>query len=90
MKLARLCFPDGLVNDSVISGSPDTFAVNAIVPFAKAARGLPEGARVTVNVSTTSAYSSLEVCRTLGRRHGKAVEFANTDGAFVLDEFELS
>jgi len=46
--------------------------VNVIDPFAKAAKGLPDGARVTESVSTMSTYSSLLVCRTLARRHGMA------------------
>lgn len=71
----RLCLPDGLVRLTVMSGTPETLAVNAIVPFAKAASGRPEGARVTDNVSTTSAYNSFEVCRTFARLHGKAGVF---------------
>jgi hypothetical protein len=50
-----LCFPEGLVNDIVMSGTPDTFEVKAIEPFANAARGLPEGANVTDKVSMISA-----------------------------------
>lgn len=46
--------------------------MKAIDPFAKAANGLPEGARVTERVSTISTYSSLLVWRTLPRRHGIA------------------
>jgi hypothetical protein len=67
-----LCLPDGLVNVNVMSGTPETLEVNAIVPLANAASGLPDGARVTDNVSTTSAYISLEVCRTFDRRQGRA------------------
>ena len=69
----------------VMSGTPDTLQVNAIVPLAKAARGLPEGASVTDKVSTMSAYISLDVCRTLALLHGKAVEF---DGK-MEDVFEF-
>lgn len=83
----RLCFPDGLVILSVISGTPDTFEVNAIVPLAKAARGLPDGASVTDKVSTISAYISLDVCRTLARLHGKAVEFeGRMDGVLEFEK----
>lgn len=71
----RLCLPDGPVSVMIISGTPDTLHVKAIEPFANAASGRPDGARVTVNVSTTSAYISLEVCRTLARRHGRAGVF---------------
>jgi len=85
MILPRLCFPDGLVMFKVISGTPDTLQVNAIVPLAKAASGLPEGASVTDKVSTISAYISLDVCRTLALLHGKAVEF---DGR-MEDVFEF-
>lgn len=84
MKFPRLCLPDGLVRFTVMSGTPDTLAVNAIVPFAKAASGLPEGARVTDKVSTTSAYISLEVCRTFARRHGSAVPLVG----FIVGVFE--
>lgn len=73
IKLPKLCLPEGLVRLTVMSGTPDTLAVNAIVPFANAASGLPEGASVTDNVSTTSAYISFEVCRTFARRQGSAV-----------------
>jgi len=36
------------------SGTPDILDVNAIEPFAKAANGRPDGARVTETVSTIS------------------------------------
>jgi hypothetical protein len=50
--------------------------------LAKAASGRPEGASVTVRVSTTSAYISFEVCRTFARRQGNAGAFdAIRDGA---------
>ncbi len=54
------------------SGTPEILDVNVIDPLAKAAKGLPDGARVTESVSTMSTYSSLLVCRTLARRHGIA------------------
>lgn len=57
------------------SGTPDTFAVNAIVPWANAANGRPEGENVTCSVSIISTYSSLLVCLTLFRRHGIAMLF---------------
>ncbi len=57
------------------SGTPEILDVNAMDPFAKAARGLPEGARVTNRVSTMSTYSSLLVWRTFARRHGIAGPF---------------
>lgn len=78
--LPRLCFPEGLVSVRVISGTPDTLEVKAMVPLAKAARGRPEGARVTVRLSTTSAYSSLEVCRTPDLLHGRAGVFSAARG----------
>lgn len=81
MRLLRLCLPDGPVRVTTMSGTPETFEVNAMVPFAKAARGLPDGAIVTESVSTTSAYSSFEVCLTLARRHGRAgAVWARRDG----------
>lgn len=46
-----------------------------MVPFAKAAIGRPDGARMTDKVSTRSTYSSFEVCRTFALRHGRAGEF---------------
>lgn len=49
---------------------PETLAVNAIVPFAIADRGLPDGESVTSRVSTISTYISFDVCRTLARLHG--------------------
>ena len=55
-----------------MSGTPETFDVKAIVPFAKADSGLPDGARVTERVSTMSAYISFDVWRTLARLHGRA------------------
>jgi hypothetical protein len=70
------CLPDGVERFSRRSGTPDIFEVNAMVPFAKAAKGRPEGARVTDSVSTKSTYSSLEVCRTFALRHGRAGVFA--------------
>ena len=66
------CLPDGVERFSRRSGTPDIFEVNATVPFAKAAKGLPEGAMVTESVSTKSTYSSLDVCRTFALRHGRA------------------
>lgn len=72
--------PEELVSVKVISGTPDTLEVKAMVPFAKAARGRPEGASVTVRLSTTSAYSSLEVCRTPDLLHGRAGVFSEARG----------
>lgn len=74
-----------------MSGIPDTFDVNAIVPFANAAKGLPDGASVTDKVSTISAYISLEVCRTFARLHGKAGAFeAIKDGALEFVKLVVS
>lgn len=85
-----LCFPDGLVRDRVMSGTPDTFDVNAMVPFANAASGLPDGARVTDSVSTISAYISFDVCRTFARLHGKAGVFeAIKDDALEFEKLVL-
>jgi hypothetical protein len=67
-----LCFPEGLVNVKVISGTPDTLEVKAMLPFANAASGRPDGARVTDRVSMTSAYISFDVWRTFALLHGKA------------------
>lgn len=74
----------------VISGTPDTLEVNAIVPFAKAASGLPEGASVTDKVSTISAYISFDVCRTFALLHGKEVEFdGRMEGVLELEKLAL-
>lgn len=54
------------------SGTPETFAVHAIVPEANAESSLPDGAIVTERVSIISTYISFDVCRTPGRRHGIA------------------
>lgn len=86
-----LCFPEGLVRFNTTSGTPETLAVNAIVPFAKAANGLPDGARVTVKVSTISAYSSFEVCFTFALLHGSAGVFeAIREGALEFEKLVLS
>lgn len=73
-----LCLPDGLLRFRVMSGTPDTLEVKAIVPFANAANGLPDGANVTDSVSTISAYISFDVWRTFDRLQGRA-------GVLVLD-----
>lgn len=84
-----LCFPDGLLKVNVISGTPVTFAVNAMEPFANAASGRPDGASVTERVSITSAYISFDVCRTFARRQGNAGVFgAGKAGVFVFEKFE--
>jgi hypothetical protein len=70
------CLPDGVERLSRRSGTPEIFEVKAMVPFAKAAKGRPEGAMVTWSVSTKSTYSSLDVCRTFALRHGRAGVFA--------------
>ena len=88
--LSIWCLPDGLVIERVISGTPETFDVKAIVPFANAARGRPDGAKVTLSVSTTSAYISFEVCRTLARLQGSAGVFElDKDGALEFEKFVL-
>ena len=46
--------PPGHPSCSNRSGTPDTLAVNAIVPFDIAERGRPEGAMMTCSVSTMS------------------------------------
>jgi hypothetical protein len=90
-----LCFPEGLFSDKVMSGTPEILDVNAMLPFAKAANGLPEGASVTDKVSMMSAYISLDVCRTLDLRHGNAGVCAELSddmavaGRFGLDELVL-
>lgn len=86
-----LCLPDGLVRLSKMSGTPDTLAVNAIVPLANAANGFPDGASVTDSVSTTSAYNSFEVCRTLARLQGRAgVLEGIRDGALEVEKLAFS
>lgn len=70
------CLPEGVERFNSKSGTPEILDVKAIVPFANAAKGRPEGARVTDSVSTRSTYNSLDVCRTLARRHGNAGVFA--------------
>lgn len=80
---AILCLPDGLLKLSVTSGTPDTFAVKAIEPLAKAASGRPEGARVTDRVSMISAYNSFEVWRTFALRHGSAGVFVAANAVGV-------
>lgn len=71
-----------------MSGTPDTLEVNAMVPLANAASGLPDGASVTDRVSTISAYISLDVCRTLALLHGRAVEFDGSKGGVL--EFDMA
>lgn len=85
-----LCFPEGLLNVKVMSGTPDTFDVKAILPFANADSGRPEGASVTDRVSMTSAYISFEVWRTFARLHGKAGVFvAASDGVLEPETLGL-
>lgn len=89
--LPRLCFPDGPVRVKRMSGTPETLHVNAMVPLAKAASGRPDGASVTVSVSTTSAYISFEVWRTFARRHGSAGALeAAWEGALELTKLGLN
>lgn len=76
MTLLTFCLPDGVDRFRSRSGTPDIFDVNAIVPFANAANGRPDGARVTVSVSTRSTYNSFEVCRTFALLQGSAGVFA--------------
>jgi hypothetical protein len=88
--LLTFCRPDGVERFNTRSGTPEIFEVHAIVPLAKAANGLPEGASVTDSVSMRSIYSSFDVCRTFALRHGRAGVFAATpveDIAAML-EFE--
>lgn len=70
--LSILCLPEGEDSDKRTSGTPETLAVNAIDPVAKAERGRPDGAIITDKVSTISTYSSLDVCLTFARRQGSA------------------
>jgi hypothetical protein len=67
-----VCAPEGTERVRRRSGTPESFEVKRMEPLAKAARGRPEGASVTVRVSTMSTYSSLLVWRTLARRQGMA------------------
>lgn len=64
--------PPGAESVRTSSGTPEILEVNAILPFAKAASGMPDGAKVTERVSTMSTYSSLLVWRTFARRQGMA------------------
>jgi hypothetical protein len=73
------CLPDGVERFKRRSGTPEILDVKAMVPFAKAAKGRPEGANVTERVSTKSTYSSLEVWRTFALRHGKEGVFAASE-----------
>ena len=66
------CFPEGVLRLRRMSGTPETSAVNAMVPLAKAERGRPEGAIITERVSTMSTYNRGEMCFTLERRQGRA------------------
>jgi hypothetical protein len=75
IKFSVFCLPDGDERVKRRSGTPEIFDVNAIVPFAKAAIGRPDGASMTDKVSTRSTYSSFEVCRTFALRHRRAGEF---------------
>lgn len=62
--------PPGQPSCNSRSGTPDTLAVKAIVPFAIADSGRPDGESVTSNVSTISTYISFDVCLTFALRHG--------------------
>lgn len=66
------CGPAGVVNVNKRSGTPDTLELNAIVPIALAESIRPDGAMVTDRFSIISTYSSLDVWRTPGLRHGIA------------------
>jgi len=46
--------PPGADRVSSSSGTPEIFDVKAMDPYANAARGRPDGARVTESVSTIS------------------------------------
>jgi hypothetical protein len=87
----KLCFPDGVERFNKRSGTPEILDVKAIVPFAKAARGRPDGASVTESVSTRSTYNSFDVCRTFALRHGRAGVFAaNAPEEDIADILELA
>ena len=77
--------PPGAVSVSNRSGTPDILAVKAIVPFAMADNGLPDGAYMTESFSTMSTYSSLEVCLTFARRHGIAEPAADVGVPFCVN-----
>lgn len=64
------CMPPPHPKCSMRSGIPETLAVKAIVPLAMAARGRPDGDKVTSSVSTISTYISLLVCLTFALLHG--------------------
>lgn len=70
--LIALWPPPGVVRHSKRSGTPEILAVKAIVPDTSADKIRPDGAIVTDNVSIMSTYSSFDVWRTPGRRHGMA------------------
>lgn len=67
--------PPGALSWRIRSGTPETLAVKAMVPNARAERGRPDGASVTERVSTMSTYNSLLVWRTLARRQGTGLLF---------------
>lgn len=83
------CLPEGVERFSKRSGTPEIFEVKAIVPFAKADNGRPEGAIVTERVSTKSTYNSLEVCRTFALRQGRAGVLAARPLEDIADILEL-
>lgn len=90
MTLLIFCLPEGVERFNNISGTPEILDVKAIVPFANAANGRPEGASVTERVSTRSTYNSLEVCRTFALRQGNAGVFAaNVPVDDIADMLEL-
>jgi hypothetical protein len=89
--LLTFCLPDGVERFNSRSGTPEILDVHAIVPFANAANGLPDGARVTNSVSITSTYSSLDVCRTFALLQGSAGVFAAVpvEDIAAIVEFEV-
>jgi hypothetical protein len=92
MTVLTFCLPDGVERFNRRSGTPEIFEVQAIVPFANAAKGLPDGARVTERVSMRSTYSSFDVCRTFALRQGRAGVFTAVPAEDIADmvEFEAA
>lgn len=76
--------PPGAVSTSMRSGTPEIFEVNAIDPFARADSNRPDGANMTRKDSRISTYSSFDVCRTFGLRHGIAGPAAAVEFAFSV------
>lgn len=81
--------PPGAVSERRISGTPEILAVNSMEPVARAEMGRPEGEDITCSDSKMSTYSSLEVWRTFGRRHGIDGWFVGAADGLSADDREV-